>query len=63
MTPGNRSRIRIEAGDVNGDDKMDIVLGLGNFPELVPPDWLTKHKAMEGRGGEAPSVIYLLNQG
>jgi len=49
MTPGNRSRIR-------------IVLGLGNFPELAPPYWLTKHKAMEGRGGEAPSVIYPLNQ-
>ncbi len=52
----------IEAADVNGDDKLDIVLGLGNFPELVPPDWLTKHKAMEGRGGSAPSVIYLLNR-
>ena len=53
----------IEAADVNGDRKTDIVLGLGNFPELVPPDWLTNHKAMEGRGGEAASVIFLLNQG
>ena len=53
----------IEAADVNGDQKTDIILGLGNFPELVPPDWLTHHKAMEGRNGEAPSVIYLLNQG
>ena len=52
----------IEAADVNGDDKLDIVLGLGNFPELVPPDWLTKHKAMEGRDGKAESVIYLLNR-
>jgi len=49
----------IEAADVNGDQKTDIVLGLGNFPELVPPDWLTNHKAMEGRNGEAASVIYL----
>ena len=52
----------IEAADVNGDQKTDIILGLGNFPELVPPDWLTDHKAMEGRNGEAASVIYLLNQ-
>jgi hypothetical protein len=52
----------IEAADVNGDSKQDIVLGLGNFPELVPPDWLTNHPAMEGRGGEAASVIYLLNK-
>lgn len=51
----------IEAADVNGDDKMDIVLGLGNFPELVPPDWMSSMEIMRGRGGEAPSVIYLLN--
>jgi len=53
----------IEAADVNGDGRTDIVLGLGNFPELVPPDWITAHKAMQGRGGHAPSVIFLLNQG
>lgn len=53
----------IEAADVNGDGRSDIVLGLGNFPELVPPDWLTAHPAMQGRGGHAPSVIFLLNQG
>jgi len=52
----------IEAADVNDDDKTDIVLGLGNFPELVPPDWLTDHKAMEGRNGEAASVLFLLNE-
>ena len=51
----------IEAADVNGDGKMDIVLGLGNFPELVPPDWMSEMEIMQGRGGEAPSVIYLLN--
>lgn len=53
----------IEAADVNADGRTDIVLGLGNFPELVPPDWTTAHPAMQGRGGKAPSVIYLLNQG
>jgi len=53
----------IEAADVNGDGKTDIVLGLGNFPELVPPDWMTAHPAMQGRDGRAPSVVYLLNQG
>ncbi len=52
----------IEAADVNGDGKKDIVLGLGNFPELVPPDWITNHKAMQGRKGKAESIIYLLNQ-
>jgi hypothetical protein len=53
----------IEAADVNADGRTDIVLGLGNFPELVPPDWTTAHPAMEGRGGKAASVVYLLNQG
>jgi hypothetical protein len=53
----------IEAADVNGDGRTDIVLGLGNFPELVPPDWITAHKAMQGRKAKADSVIYLLNQG
>lgn len=50
----------IEAADVNGDGKKDIILGLGNFPELVPADWLTRG-VMEGRDGKAYSVIYLLN--
>ena len=52
--------VSIEAADVNGDNKTDIVLGLGNFPELVPADWLTRD-IMKGRGGNAPSVIFLLN--
>jgi hypothetical protein len=52
----------IEAADLNGDGKKDIVLGLGNFPELVPPDWITNHKAMQGRKGKADSIIFLLNQ-
>lgn len=52
----------IEAGDVNGDGKLDIVLGLGNFPELVPPDWITRHPAMQGRNGKAESILFLLNQ-
>ena len=52
----------IEAADVDGDGATDIVLGLGNFPELVPPDWLTAHPAMQGRSGKAPSVVFLVNQ-
>jgi hypothetical protein len=52
----------IEAADVNRDGRTDIVLGLGNFPELVPPDWIQNHQAMQGRGGKAESVLYLLNQ-
>ncbi|MBL1141101.1 MAG: VCBS repeat-containing protein [Proteobacteria bacterium] len=50
----------IEAADVNGDQKLDIVLGLGNFPTLVPDDWLTR-KIMKGRNGKAPSIVFLLN--
>jgi hypothetical protein len=53
----------IEAADVNNDGKTDIVLGLGNFPELVPRDWITAHPAMKDRGGKADSVLFLLNQG
>lgn len=52
----------IEAADVNRDGKTDIVLGLGNFPELVPADWITNHPAMQGRKGKAESVLFLLNQ-
>jgi hypothetical protein len=51
----------IEAADVNGDGKKDIILGLGNFPELVPADWLTS-KIMDGRDGKADSVIFLMNK-
>lgn len=57
--------IHVEAADVNGDNKMDMVLGLGNYPPgmgMVPTDWLTKHKSMEGRKPEIPSVLYLINQ-
>ncbi|MCC7258494.1 MAG: VCBS repeat-containing protein [Gammaproteobacteria bacterium] len=52
----------IEAADVNGDGRTDLVLGLGNFPELVPPDWITAHPAMKDRGGKAGSILFLLNQ-
>ncbi len=56
--------IHVEAADVNGDNKTDIVLGLGNYPGMgmVPTDWQTKHKSMEGRDPDLPSVLYLLNQ-
>jgi hypothetical protein len=53
----------IEAADVNADGRPDLVLGLGNFPELVPPDWVTAHPAMRGRKGVAPSVLFLVNAG
>lgn len=53
--------VSIEAADVNADGKADIVLGLGDFPELVPGDWKTAHPAMRGRNGNAASVIYLIN--
>lgn len=56
--------INVEAADVNGDNKTDIVLGLGNYPGMgmVPTDWLNTHKAMQGRKPEIPSVLYLINQ-
>ncbi len=50
----------IEIGDVNGDNKKDIILGLGDFPELVPADWKTR-KIMQGREGNAQSILFLLN--
>ncbi len=52
--------LSIEVGDVNADQKPDIVLGLGNYPALVPSDWTTR-KIMADRNGAAPSVIFLLN--
>lgn len=54
--------VSIEAADVNADGKTDIVLGLSNYPELVPANWLTDHPAMQGRDGKAPSVMYLINK-
>lgn len=54
--------VSVEAADVNADGKPDIVLGLGDFPELVPEGWETKHPLMQGRDGKAPSVIYLINR-
>ena len=50
----------IEIGDVNGDNKKDIILGLGDFPELVPADWKTRN-IMQGREGNAQSILFLLN--
>ncbi|MBM4195937.1 MAG: VCBS repeat-containing protein [Gammaproteobacteria bacterium] len=53
----------IESADVNADGRADIVLGLGNFPELVPKDWITAHPARKGRGDKANSILFLVNQG
>jgi hypothetical protein len=53
--------VSIEAADVNNDQKTDIVLGLGDFPGLVPENWRSEHPIMQGRGGNAASVIYLMN--
>jgi len=53
--------VSIDVGDVNADEKPDIILGLGNWPTLVPEDW-TKRPVMQGRGGEAPSVTFLINK-
>lgn len=52
----------IEAADVNADGKTDIILGLGDFPELVPPDWKTEQPVMQGRGGKAESILFLINR-
>ncbi|MBT7952652.1 MAG: VCBS repeat-containing protein [Gammaproteobacteria bacterium] len=51
----------IEVGDVNADSKTDIILGLGNYPSLLPPDWTSK-KIMSSRKGKAPTVTFLLNK-
>ena len=52
--------ISIEAADVNDDQKPDIVLGLANWPNLVPEDWTTR-EIMQGRNGEAPTITFLIN--
>jgi hypothetical protein len=53
--------VSIDTADVNADEKPDIVLGLGNWPELVPANWTTR-PVMEGRNGEVPSVTFLINK-
>ena len=53
--------VSINVGDVNADEKPDIILGLGHWPELVPADWTTR-PVMKGRNGEAPSVTFLINK-
>ena len=51
----------IEAADVNGDQKTDIVLGSGIIPGVIPEDWKAK-KIMEGRDGTVPSILFLINK-
>lgn len=51
----------VEAADVNDDDKLDIVLGLANWPRFSPDDWTTRD-IMEGRKGAAPTITFLLNK-
>ncbi|MFT4824052.1 MAG: hypothetical protein ACJAUG_001136 [Halioglobus sp.] len=52
--------VSIDVADVNADQKPDIVLGLANWPTMIPADWTT-HKVMEGREGEAPTITFLIN--
>ena len=52
--------ISVEAADVNGDEKPDIVLGLANWPDFVPTDWTDK-EILRGRNGEAATVTFLIN--
>ncbi|UCG73942.1 MAG: VCBS repeat-containing protein, partial [Chromatiales bacterium] len=52
--------VSIDVADINADEKPDIVLGLGNWPTLVPADWTTR-KIMAGRNGEAPTITFLIN--
>lgn len=52
----------IAAGDVNGDGRPDIVLGLGNYFFSSPPDWTTR-PIMRGRDPTAvPAVMFLINE-
>lgn len=53
--------LSIEAADVNGDERPDIVLGLGDWPKFVPEDWRTR-EIMGERGPDVPSIMFLLNQ-
>ena len=52
--------VSLDVGDVNADAKPDIILGLANWSTMIPSDW-TEHQAMEGRGGQAPTVTILVN--
>ena len=51
----------VEAADVNGDEKPDIVLGLQNWARFVPENWMNKLDIMKGRNGEAATITFLIN--
>lgn len=53
--------LSIEAADVNGDERPDIVLGLGDWPKFVPEDWRTREIIGE-RGPDVASIMFLLNR-
>jgi len=52
--------VSMSVGDVNADDKADIILGLGHFPFFRPHDW-KELPIVEKTGSELPAVTYLLN--
>jgi len=47
-------------GDVNADNKADIILGLGHFPFFRPDD-LKELPIVQKTGCELPATTYLLN--
>ena len=52
--------VSVNTADVNGDEKPDIVLGLGYWSDFIPDD-LIDRPIMEVYNEKIPSIVFLIN--